>query len=104
MRTRGIATTTITTRATWVLSQLMACPHRIDAARRIGADITSIIHPMLLKDCHLPGEFDAYDPIMPILVVEDIGFGLENTVLFLSKEHLFKDASYFHIIRHVNTV
>ncbi len=66
--------------------------------------LTSIIHPMLLKDCHLPGEFDAYDPIMPILVVEDIGFGLENTVLFLSKEHLFKDASYFHIIRHVNTV
>ncbi len=63
--------------------------------------LTSIIHPALLRDCHLPDEFTGYDPSMAVLVVEDIGFSSDNSKLFLSKEHLFKDAGYFHVIRHV---
>ncbi|MCJ7732909.1 MAG: GntR family transcriptional regulator [Anaerolineales bacterium] len=66
--------------------------------------LTSIIYPVLLKNCHLPIDFNIYEPITPVLAVEDLGYSHENTVLFLSKEHLFKDASQFYVIRQVGMV
>lgn len=66
--------------------------------------LSSIIHPVLLKDCVLPPDFDAYDPVTPVLAVEDLGFGNDNSLIFLSTEYLFKDASYFYVIRHIGSI
>lgn len=65
--------------------------------------LASIIHPMILKDCDLPEIFKVFDPYTTLLAVEDIGYNSENVQVFLSKEYLFKDASFFHVIRHVGT-
>jgi DNA-binding GntR family transcriptional regulator len=66
--------------------------------------LTSIIHPELITNCQLPSNFDHLDPLTPVLAVEDLGYSNDNTVLFLSKEHLINDASYFYVIRHVGKI
>jgi len=66
--------------------------------------LTSIIYPELLKNCSLPEDFKAYDPITTVLAVEDVGYNLENRQVFLSYEYLVKDASHFYVIRHVGNI
>lgn len=66
--------------------------------------LASVIHPMILKDCGLPADFDVYDPVTAVLYVEDIGYSNDNAAIFLSKEYLFKDASNFYVIRQVGTI
>ena len=63
--------------------------------------LTSIIRPEVVEDCNLPEEFNIFPPHTPVLSVEDLGYSLDNAVLFMSKEHLFKDASNFYVIRQV---
>ena len=63
--------------------------------------LTSALHPRLLKNCQLPADFNNLDPITPVLSVEDLGYSVNNTLLFFSKECLIKDASYFYVIRQV---
>lgn len=66
--------------------------------------LTSVIHPLILKDCILPSEFDVYDPFTSVLTVEDIGYNNDNSPIFFSKEFLFKDASFFYVIRHISSI
>ena len=66
--------------------------------------LTSVIHPVLIADCNLPAEFNNLDPSSPILSVEDLGYSTENSVLFMSKELLFRDAGHFHVIRQVGKI
>jgi len=65
--------------------------------------LASVIHPAIIKDCELPQDFNVFDPYTSVLAVEDIGYNGENIQVFLSKEYLLKDASYFHVIRHIGT-
>jgi DNA-binding GntR family transcriptional regulator len=76
-------------------------------AKQCGHEVkylTSIIHPTLLKNCELPPELEVCDPECPVLAVEDIGHNTNNSVIFMSKEHLLKDASYFYVVRHVGKI
>jgi DNA-binding GntR family transcriptional regulator len=66
--------------------------------------LASVIHPMILKDCGLPADFDVYDPVTAVLYVEDIGYSNDNAAIFLSKEYLFEDASNFYVIRQVGKI
>ena len=63
--------------------------------------LTSIIQPKTLKECKLPSDFDVYDPNTNVLVVEDIGYNAFYKRIFLSIEHLLREASIFHVVRHV---
>lgn len=66
--------------------------------------LTSVLHPILIKDRELPQEFSSLDPLTPILEVEDLGYSMDNSILFLSREFLIKDASYFYVIRQVGKI
>ena len=66
--------------------------------------LTSVIKPEVVQNCDLPEEFKFDNPNTPILVVEDVGFDEGDTPLFLSIEHLVKEASNFHIVRYVENL
>ena len=66
--------------------------------------LTSIIRPDLVENHTLPTEFENLPPHTPVLFVEDLGYSTENAVLFMSKEHLFKDASNFYVVRQVGMI
>ena len=62
------------------------------------------VKPVVLRDAPIPDLFDTYDPITPLLYVEDLGYNNENVILFFSKEYLLKEASDFYVIRQVSKI
>ncbi len=66
--------------------------------------LTSIIEPEILHDCSLPEVFERFPGDTKVLKVEDIGFDSDNAPVFLSIEHLFKDASIFYVVRHIGRI
>jgi GntR family transcriptional regulator len=66
--------------------------------------LTSIIKPDVVQNCDLPDEFEFDDPYTSILVIEDVGYDKGDTPLFLSIEHLVREASIFHVIRYVENL
>jgi GntR family transcriptional regulator len=66
--------------------------------------LTSTIKPAVAKGCQLPEVFDFEDPCTPLLVIEDIGFDENDDPVFFSIEHLVGEASFFHVIRHIENI
>ena len=66
--------------------------------------LTSVINPDLVENCDLPEDFNGIPPHTPVLSVVDLGYSVNNEVLFVSNELLFKDASNFYVIRQVGKV
>ena len=66
--------------------------------------LTSIVKPEIVKNCDLPEEFEFDDPNTPILIVEDVGYDEGDTPIFVSIEHLIREASNFHIVRYVENL
>jgi len=66
--------------------------------------LASIIRPEIVKNIQLPDIFELESPYTPLLVVEDTGYDEDDNPVFLSYEHLFGDASLFHVIRHVENI
>jgi GntR family transcriptional regulator len=66
--------------------------------------LASLVTPMILKDASLPDLFNTYDPITPLLYVEDLGYNHQNSIVFYSEEYLLKDASDFYVIRQVSNI
>lgn len=73
-------------------------------AERCNSEIkflTSVIQPKKVSECQLPDAFSVYPGDTNVLEVEDIGYNDSNTRVFLSIEHLLKEASVFYVVRHV---
>ena len=66
--------------------------------------LTSVIHPCLMENCDLPKDFNIYGPTTALLTVEDIGYSNDSLQLFLTKEYLFEEAGYFHVVRQVGNI
>ena len=76
-------------------------------AERCNSEIkflTSVIQPRKVSECPLPDAFSVYPEDTNVLVVEDIGYNGSNTRVFLSIEHLLKEASVFYVVRHVGKI
>lgn len=66
--------------------------------------LTSVIQPKKVNECQLPDAFSVYPGNTNVLEVEDIGYNGSNTRVFLSIEHLLKEASVFYVVRHVGKI
>jgi GntR family transcriptional regulator len=75
-----------------------------DRCRNPVKYLTSIIKPEILQNCKLPEGLEFGDPNATLLVIEDIGYDEGDTPLFFSIEHLVKEASTLHVIRHVENI
>jgi GntR family transcriptional regulator len=75
-----------------------------DRCGRKVSYLASTIKPEIASKVTLPDEFVLEDACSPLLVIEDIGYGQGDIPLFLSYEHLFGDASTFHIVRYVDNI
>ena len=73
------------------------CHHRVKF-------LASTIKPEDIKNIDLPAEFQSINSSSLLLVIEDIGYNDTDMPLFLSIEHLFGEASIFHVIRNVDNV
>lgn len=73
------------------------CNHRVSY-------LSSIIRTELVEDIKLPEDFDLDHSNKTVLVIEDTGFDENDTPLFLSIEHLTKNAGPFHIVRYVDNI
>jgi len=61
--------------------------------------LTSVIRPELSQS--LDTEFDLPDTGEKILIIEDIGYNVDDAPVFFSVEYLFNEASNLHVIRQV---
>jgi GntR family transcriptional regulator len=66
--------------------------------------LASTVKPQIMKNCLCADKFDFDDPDMMVLEIEDIGYNETDTPIFLSLEHLTKEASTLHIIRYVENI
>jgi GntR family transcriptional regulator len=66
--------------------------------------LASTIKPEILQNIDLPQEFLFDNECSALLIIEDVGYNDDDTPLFLSIEHLAREASTFHIIRYVDNV
>lgn len=66
--------------------------------------LTSVIQPKKVSECQLPNAFSVYPGNTNVLEVEDIGYNGYNARVFLSIEHLLKEASIFYVVRHVGKI
>jgi GntR family transcriptional regulator len=66
--------------------------------------LASTIKPEILQKIDLPEKFVTNDSCSAILIIEDIGFNEGERPLFLSIEHLFREASTVHVIRYVDNI
>lgn len=73
------------------------CHHRVKY-------LASTIRPEIIDNLDLPGEFPQDDSCKALLIIEDIGYNDHDTPLFLSIEHLVREASTFHVIRNVDNI
>jgi len=66
--------------------------------------LASTVRPQIMKNCLCAEKFDFDDPEMMLLEIEDIGYNGSDTPIFLSLEHLTREASTLHIIRYVENI
>ena len=73
------------------------CRHRVKY-------LASTIKPEIMQNIDLPAEFQYDNSCNTVLIIEDIGYSDSDKPLFLSIEHLVREASSFHIIRYVDNI
>lgn len=73
------------------------CRHKVNY-------LASTIWPEVVTNLALPEEFIQDNSCNMLLIIEDIGYNDDDVPLFLSVEHLAREASTFHIIRSVDNL
>ena len=64
--------------------------------------LTSTIYPDIAENVRFPGVFDPMEPNTPILVIESVGYGENDSPLFFSREYIVGGEGTFHIIRYAD--